>query len=137
MGNTVIFSDSLLKNLNINNVNVISKSGATFEGLNKISETSLPPPNTNIIICGGINDVGKGLTAHTILKHARKLKESLLKVPNCRVSFCTVPYCPKYCSLQLNKNSADLNKHSEEWIPSRVIFSRSAISYKRPPVGLS
>ena len=115
---SVIYSDSLLKKLTIDNVNVTAISGAKFADLRRLVETSPPPPNTNIIICGGINDVGQGLGANVIIRHAKHLKERLLKVSNCRVVFCTVPYAPKYCDLYMNNPN-------NEWIIDSEFTNRA------------
>ena len=80
-----------------------------------------------IIVVGGLVNVGKGEEASRIINEMEQLKEMVLRhslihrhTPPSYVSFCTLPMPPMYCSLYLPENADDL----EAWRPGPGFINR-------------
>ena len=80
------------------------------------------PNRMEIVVVAGINNIGGGEKAEDILDEIREFKEMVKqhsikwghKKPSF-ISFCTIPYAPKYCSLQVPENP--VTQGVAEWTP--------------------
>ena len=80
-----------------------------------------------IVVIGGINNIGEGQTAEEIMDEVRNLKETVRThsvkykhaIPS-YVSVCTLSLPPKYCSLKLPEDMTGL----EAWKPPRNFVNR-------------
>ena len=80
------------------------------------------PNRLQIVVVGGINNIGAGEKAGDIMAEMLELKqvvkshsEKWAHSPPSSVVFCTLPFPPKFCSMHLPVNPPE--KEIREWIP--------------------
>ena len=87
------------------------------------------PNRMEIVVVAGLNNIGGGENAENILEEMREFKEMVKqhsikwahKKPSF-ITFCTLPYAPKFCSLQVPADPA--TKGVAEWIPPPTFKNR-------------
>ena len=87
------------------------------------------PNRMEIVVVAGLNNIGGGEKAENILDEMREFKEMVKqhsikwahKKPSF-ISFCTLPYAPKFCSLQVPDDP--ITKGVAEWIPPPTFRNR-------------
>ena len=89
------------------------------------------PNRMEIIVVAGLNNIGAGQKADTIIKDMREIRQMVKDhsdrwghVPASYVTFCTIPLAPKFCSLQVPPNPPE--PEIALWVPPnnfRNLFS--------------
>ena len=88
------------------------------------------PARVEIIVLAGLNNIGDGDTAEQIIRYMDVMKSEVRDHSNhwehdppSYVSFCTVPFAPKYCSLYVPSEPFK-QQAAIEWIPAPNFVNR-------------
>ena len=89
------------------------------------------PARIEIIVLGGLENIGDGDTADQIIgfmdvmkKAVKDHSDRLGHNPPSYVSFCTLPIAPKYCSLYVPSGPSYEQQAAKEWIPPPTFVNR-------------
>ena len=89
------------------------------------------PARIEIIVLGGLENIGDGDTADQIIgfmdvmkKAVKDHSDRLGHNPPSYVSFCTLPIAPKYCSLYVPSGPSFEQQAAKEWIPPPTFVNR-------------
>ena len=89
------------------------------------------PARIEIIVLGGLENIGDGDTADQIIGFMDVMKtavkdhsDRLGHNPPSYVSFCTLPIAPKYCSLYVPSGPSFEQQAAKEWIPPPTFVNR-------------
>ena len=82
------------------------------------------PNKVEVLVIAGLNNIGVGHKSDEIIRDMREIREVVKEhsdrwghVPPSYVTFCTVPYAPKFCSLQVPPNPPE--PEIAAWVPPK------------------
>ena len=89
------------------------------------------PNRVEILVIAGLNNIGVGHKSDEIIRDMREIREVVKEhsdrwghVPPSYVTFCTVPYAPKFCSLQVPPSPPE--PEIAAWVPPKNFRNKFA-----------